>query len=211
MLLFVLRTDPVMVVGSFFINHNLVLGETVCSLSVAAPQLFASPLLPCCFAYVCVWVIRVFMPWRFFSSTIETLITAPTLSQASASLSSLYPAPAVLFCQLQVRPALAWYGMWGGGGMPGKHKEIRQELRVGRNLEKWREGASSSYQLLYAPWRKVDLWSESVALFWPLTCTTFVLGNPARERKLWQWCFTRPSVWELQGGQEEELCVLAEK
>lgn len=118
-----------MVVGSFFINHNVVLGENVCSLSDAAPQLFASPLLPCCFAYACMWVIRVFMPCRFFfSPTIETLITAPTLSQASASLSSLYPAPAVLFCQLQVRPALAWYGMWGGG-MPGKHKEIRQELR----------------------------------------------------------------------------------
>lgn len=53
MFLFVLPTDPVMVVGSFFINHNVVLGETVCSLSDAAPQLFASPLLPCCFVYVC--------------------------------------------------------------------------------------------------------------------------------------------------------------
>lgn len=53
MLLFILLIERVMVVGSFFINHHLALGETVCFVSDAARQAFASPLLPCCFGYAC--------------------------------------------------------------------------------------------------------------------------------------------------------------
>lgn len=56
MLLFVLPTDPVMVVGSFFINHNVVLGETGRSLSDAAPpSALCQPITPLLFC-VCVHV-----------------------------------------------------------------------------------------------------------------------------------------------------------
>lgn len=107
MLQFILPIERVVVVGPFFINHHVALGETVCSLSDAAPRplpahySLAVLRMCACESFVCS------CPADFFSSAIETRITAPTLSQASASLPSLYPAPAVRFCQLQAHPALA--------------------------------------------------------------------------------------------------------
>lgn len=139
MLVLILPTERVMVVGPFFTNHHVVLGETVGSVSDAAPPRplpahysLAVLRMRACESSVCSCRADFFSS----SSAIETRITAPTLSQASASLPSLYPAPAARFCQLQAHPALAWYGV--GGEMAGKHKEIRQEVREREQI--WESG-----------------------------------------------------------------------
>lgn len=88
------------------------------------------------------------------ASAIETRITAPTLSQASAP--PRYPAPAVRVCQLRAtlpRPDREWGGGWEALG-------DKTEGERGNTFGKVEDGkisASSSCQVGPAPWREVDL------------------------------------------------------
>lgn len=158
------------------------------------------------------WVIRVLMPWRFFF----LLPQRPSLLPPHCHKHLLPSPPFILLppcSSVSSERALHWPDMewrWGGVGVAGKHKEIRQEVREGANLGKWKVRtnqhliASRCYVLFGG-----SAWTSDLNLCL-IRCPNLTPdlhslcpGQPGmRGKKLVQWCLERPIVEELQGTRE---------
>lgn len=97
-------------------------------------------------------------------SVVGTLITAPTLSQASASLPPSFPLPAMRCSLLQACPALLRHGAGREGKDWKSHKDTRHQVRGRAPI--WEYGRRNkqvcwSCQIQRAPGGKADLRSGS--------------------------------------------------
>lgn len=110
---------PVMVVVSLFIIHHVVWGECVCVSETGPGLLPAHYSLAVC-ACAREWAVCSGLTDCF--SVVGTLITAPVLSQASASLPPSFP-PAMRCSRLQACPALVQHG-------------AREEKKIGKLIKR---------------------------------------------------------------------------
>lgn len=151
-----------MVVASLFIIHHVVCGECVYVSETGPGPLPAHYSLAVLSMCVRKWAVCSGLTDCF--SVVGTLITAPTLSEASASLPPSFSLPATRPSRLKACPALVWHG-------------ARRERKIGKRIKRQniklegehkfgnRDGsniwACSSCQLQQALGGKADLWSGS--------------------------------------------------
>lgn len=136
MLQFILPIERVVVVGSFFINHHVALGETVCSLSDAAPRplpahySLAVLRMCACESSVCS------CPADFFFFCHRD----PHYGPHTVTSICFPPLPLSCSCRAVLSaPSAPCTGLiWIWGEMAGKHKEIRHEVREREQI--WESG-----------------------------------------------------------------------